>query len=352
MSGNTRSRHGMQPRKGFRVRRFLLWGGFLLLPWAVSVRAGGETDVAAEASAVEPGWTLDAAGLAGAASRMADSALLWYRSTPPGDRVAWGGLTVSCLLGLSILLERLIRLRTRKIIPNDFTARFLDRLHGGKLDAGSALDYCEENPSPAARVALAAVRRWGRPAADLERAVALAHRVETDNLKRNAGTLRRIAALTPLLGFLGTLYATSRALMAMPPETTLADGLQSGLALGPEIASALAPLTAGIVIAALAIVAYDGLTARVERLTADLDRLGAETIDAIAMTAPCFPAALSVPASRASGNGGDGPPPKLRPHAPSEPLRPGISSSSQTPHQSSVAPRQKRTPRRSTDRFS
>ena len=83
----------------------------------------------------------------------------------------------------------------------------MDRLHDGKLDCGQALDHCELNPSPAARVALAAVRRWGRPAADLERAVALAHRVETDRLRRNVGTLRRIAVLTPLLGLLGTLFA-------------------------------------------------------------------------------------------------------------------------------------------------
>ena len=106
--------------------------------------------------------------------------------------------------------ERLVRLRRRKIVPAAFTARFLDRLHEGKLDCGQALDHCELNPSPAARVALAAVRRWGRPAADLERAVALAHRVETDELRRNVGTLRRIAMLAPLLGLLGTLFACGR----------------------------------------------------------------------------------------------------------------------------------------------
>ena len=61
-------------------------------------------------------------------------------------------------------------------------------------------------------MALAAVRRWGRPAGDLERAVALAHRVEADRLRRNVGSLRRIAVLTPLLGLLGTLFALGRAL--------------------------------------------------------------------------------------------------------------------------------------------
>ncbi|MEJ7639697.1 MAG: MotA/TolQ/ExbB proton channel family protein [Singulisphaera sp.] len=97
--------------------------------------------------------------------------------------------------------------------------RFLDRLRDGKLDSGKALDICELNSSPAARVALAAVRRWGRPVADLERAVALAARVEADRLRRNVGTLRRIAALTPLLGLLGTLLSAGRALSAIGPAS-------------------------------------------------------------------------------------------------------------------------------------
>lgn len=250
--------------------------------------------------------SLDLAQLFRKLRRSADAALIWYLRTPPGDRVAWGGLTVAGLLGLSILVERLVRLRERTIIPGDFTAKFLDRLHGGKLDAGTALDYCEENPSPAARVALAAVRRWGRPAADLERAVALAHRVETDGLNRNVGTLRRIAALAPLVGFLGTLFAAGRTLAALPAEASIADGLHAAAPVGPELAGALAPLTTGIVLATLAIVAYDGLMARVERLIGDLDRLGAETIDAIAMAAPCAASPLSVPASRSNEAGDEG----------------------------------------------
>ena len=64
--------------------------------------------------------------------------------------MTWGGMTACAGLGLGVLLERLVRLRRRKIVPAEFTARFLDRLHEGKLDCGQALDHCELNPSPAA----------------------------------------------------------------------------------------------------------------------------------------------------------------------------------------------------------
>jgi biopolymer transport protein ExbB len=214
-------------------------------------------------------------------------ALTWYRTTPASDRMIWAGLIACAGLGLAVLTERVGRLRRRRVIPDDFTARFLDRLHEGKLDAGRALDYCEMNPSPAARVALAAVRRWGRPATDLERAVALAHRVEADRLRRNVGTLRRIAALAPLLGVLGTLTSLQRVLSGLPST--------GHAAWATGLAAALSPLITGVAIATFAIAAYDALFARIESLSGALDRLGAETIEAIAMSKP--PAAVSLMSS-------------------------------------------------------
>ena len=169
------------------------------------------------------------------ARAFAGRAVAWYGRTPPADRIIWGGLIACAGLGAGVLLERLLRLRRRRVTPPDFMSRFLDRLRDGKLDSGKALDICELNSSPAARVALAAVRRWGRPVADLERAVALAARVEADRLRRNVGTLRRIAALTPLLGLLGTLLSAGRALSAIGPASTPGSW-------GPALGAALSPL--------------------------------------------------------------------------------------------------------------
>ncbi len=207
--------------------------------------------------------------------------------------MTWGGLAACGGLGLVVLMERMLRLRQRRVVPTAFTAKFVDHLHEGKLDCGQALDHCERNPSPAASVALAAVRRWGRPAGDLERAVAMAHRVETERLRRNVGTLRRVAALSALLGVLGTLFALGRALESIPPST-VRPGVS--VAWGPALAAAITPLSTGLIIATLALVAYDGVQSRVEKLAGALDRLGAETIEAIALAAP--PAATPIAVAR------------------------------------------------------
>jgi biopolymer transport protein ExbB len=210
------------------------------------------------------------------AQRLANRATLWYQRTPPADRVTWGGLAACVGLGVGVLLERMARLQRRRVLPSAFLERFLERIREGKLDRLKGLDLCDLHPSPAARVALAALKRWGRPAADLERAVALAVRVETDHLRRNVGTLRRIAALSPLLGLLGTLVAASRALAGLGASAP-------GSGWGPAVAGALSPLIAGVALATLALLAYDGLVAKIEAFAGALDRLGAETVDAIAI---------------------------------------------------------------------
>jgi biopolymer transport protein ExbB len=181
-------------------------------------------------------------------------------------------------LGLVITLDRLYRLRRGRVIPGSFQNRFRDRLSEGALDRAKAADYCELNPSPASRVALAAIRRWGRTAVELERAFTLERQREGARLMRGIATLRRIAGLSPLLGLLGTLAAAQRGLAGL--------GTESAVSWGPIVAVALGPLTFGLALAIIATVAYDACSARAEDLLCELDRLGAEVVDAIVTYTP------------------------------------------------------------------
>ena len=118
--------------------------------------------------------------------------------------------------------------------------------------------------------------------------------VVVNGRRRNVGTLRRVAALAAMLGVLGTLFALGRALEGIPPAN-------ASVAWGPMLAAAIVPLSTGLIIATLALVAYDGVLARVESLAGALDRLGAETIEAIALSAP--PIATPIAMARAPHQG-------------------------------------------------
>lgn len=201
-----------------------------------------------------------------------------YNRTPPNDRVWQAGLAACGLLGLATALERSLRLRKARVLPGGFETKFIERLREDRIDAGKATDFCELSPSPAARVALAVVKRWGRPAGDLERAATIASRIEGDLLKRNVATLRRIAWLAPLIGLLGALTKTAAYFQHLNPDA---------VGRWPQgVATALTPLIAGVAAGAIAYVLFDGLMGKIEKLATALDRLGAETADAVAMLAP------------------------------------------------------------------
>jgi biopolymer transport protein ExbB len=168
----------------------------------------------------------------------------------------------------------------------------------GRIDWAQAVDYCELNPSPAARVALAAIRRGPVPSQDAERLVALARRVETERMKRGLGTLRRVAALAPLVGLLASLAHAGHVLARQAP----------GDAFGPVLAPCLTPLTAAVGLAILALLSYDGLSARIDRLSEELESIGLETLEGLAvisarstMPGRVEPGSYGVPVSKLRG---------------------------------------------------
>jgi len=235
-----------------------------------------------------------------------ERAALWHQGKAPMERVAWAGLGAAGVLVAGVALGRSWRLRRGRVIPRRFVKKCLERLCAGDLGREEAIDYCELNPSPAARVTLGAIRRWGRGAAEVERGAALARQVEVAALRRHVGTLRRVAGIVPLIGLLGTLSAAGRVLAESPGQT-------SGN-LGAALAGTLGPLIAGVSLAILTLVAYDGISGAIESLEGDFERLISRTVDAIAIArdgqaspspsrsrgdaAGAFPSPHAIPASR------------------------------------------------------
>ena len=69
------------------------------------------------------------------------------------------------------IFERAISLRRRRVIPRPFVKRFLSQLREGQLDREQALQLCTENRSPVVDVFANAVKKWGRPAVEVEQAI-------------------------------------------------------------------------------------------------------------------------------------------------------------------------------------
>jgi biopolymer transport protein ExbB len=190
-----------------------------------------------------------------------------------------GGILMYPIAGCSFVmltfaLERWYSLRRARVIPKPFIKRFLHQLLDGQLDRGRALELCEESDSVVARVLAAGVKRWGRPAVEVEQAILDAGERAVADLRRNVRVFNAIATITPLLGLLGTVFGMIQAFNSIASSQAL--GRPELLAKG--ISEALLTTAAGLTVAIPSLSIYLFFLGRIDRLIMDLDALGQEVV--------------------------------------------------------------------------
>ncbi len=178
---------------------------------------------------------------------------------------------------LVFVFERFISLRRGRIIPRPFVKRFLQQIRDGQLDATAALDLCDRNRSPIAEVFAAAVRKWGRPAVEVEQAIMDAGERVAHRLRKYFRVINGVSTISPLLGLLGTVLGMIRAFNAI--ATGDAMGRPEMLATG--ISQALLTTAAGMSVAIPALIAYLYFAGKVDQLIMDIDAQGQRLVDII-----------------------------------------------------------------------
>lgn len=168
---------------------------------------------------------------------------------------------------LVFVLERLFFLRRSRIMPRLFVRGVLEQLEQSQIDQDEAIELCEENGSPIAELFVAALKKWGRPAVEVEQAVLDSGDRVTSQLKRYLRLFNAIANLTPLLGLLGTVLGMIDAFNAIAQANAM--GRPELLASG--IGGALLTTAAGLCVAIPAYAAYAFFVGRSDRLILEMD---------------------------------------------------------------------------------
>jgi biopolymer transport protein ExbB len=195
--------------------------------------------------------------------------------------VAGGPLMAPIVLASFVLMlvvfERAISLRRRRVVPRLFVKRFLLQLREGALDRGEALARCEEQSSHVARVFAAAVRKWGKPAVEVEQAVLDEGERIGNVLRRYLRVINGVATVSPLLGLLGTVWGMLDAFNVI--ATSSAMGRSELLAGG--IGVALITTVGGLLVAIPALILYLYFVGRVDSLVMEIDGYGQELVNLI-----------------------------------------------------------------------
>ncbi len=178
------------------------------------------------------------------------------------------------LVMVAFIFERLIALRRGRVIPKPFITRIVQQIRDGQLDREQALALCEENGSAVAQVCAGAVRKWGRPAVEVEQAILDAGERASHGLRAHLRVFSAVSTIAPLLGLLGTVFGMIQAFNAVAASDAL--GRPELLANG--VAQALLTTAFGLVVAIPALLVYYVFVSRVDRLITDIDAYGEELV--------------------------------------------------------------------------
>jgi biopolymer transport protein ExbB len=193
-----------------------------------------------------------------------------------GGPLMWP-IAFSSIVLLVFVLERLVMLRRARVVPKPFLQKFLEQLKGGQLGRDSALESCDQSGSPVARVFAAAVKKWGRPAVEVEQAVIDAGERVTHELRRYLRLFNGISSISPLLGLLGTVLGMIASFNAIVGSNAM--GRAELLAGG--IGQALLTTAGGLCVAIPALMAYMFFQSRVETLVMDIDAAAQQVVDIV-----------------------------------------------------------------------
>ncbi|SFB83281.1 biopolymer transport protein ExbB [Marinospirillum celere] len=183
-------------------------------------------------------------------------------------------LVLSSIVALAIVLERLWTLHKKRVLPAGVLMKALSQQ--GSTEELNQL----RNSSPLGRVLAAGLARRGQGEGRIREALQTAGSHEVHLLEKYLSPLGSIAAITPLLGLLGTVVG----MIDVFQQLDLAAGNAQQLAAG--ISMALITTAAGLTIAIPALVMHRFFLRRVADLVVELEEASQQLLDALTPDQP------------------------------------------------------------------
>jgi biopolymer transport protein ExbB len=207
-------------------------------------------------------------------------------------------LALCSLVALAVILERLIWGPTRaRVIPRDLEEETRRLMTLGRYEELTGI--CRGNKSPLARIILSVLKNAGRPRSDAVEAVKIQGKREVLELQRYLNVLGTIAAITPLLGLLGTVFGMIETFSVIQTQ-----GVGNAEALAGGISEALITTAVGLSIAIPTLVFYRHFLQKAKKLVVDIESLAVDILDHVSAPEKGVQISSTVTASAASSAGG------------------------------------------------
>jgi biopolymer transport protein ExbB len=184
-------------------------------------------------------------------------------------------LIVLCsIVVLAICIERLYTLNPKKIAPPHLLAKVWKQLKGGEMDAARLKTL--KQSSPLGRILAAGLSNAYHGREVMKESIQEAAQHVVHDLERYLNTLGTIAAISPLLGLLGTVVGMIRVFAEIMSQGT---GNASVLAGG--ISEALITTAAGLTVAIPALAMHRYFIGKIDAIVVELEQETIKLVDAL-----------------------------------------------------------------------
>ena len=190
-----------------------------------------------------------------------------------GGWLMWPIIACS-VIAVAIILERLWTLQEKRVLPVSVANQVSGLMQQDQIDVKQIQEV--QQSSPFGQVLAAGLAYRYAPREVLKEAVEDTGRHAVHELERYLSTLGTIAAISPLLGLLGTVSGMIRSFTAIT-----ADGVPNPAVLAGGISEALVATAAGLTVAIPSLIAYRYLRGRIEGLVVRIEKESMRFIEAL-----------------------------------------------------------------------
>lgn len=181
-------------------------------------------------------------------------------------------LFILSLVSIYLFVERFLTVKAANKISENFVDNVKRDVLSGNID--DALALCESENTPASRMIEKGISRIGSPLKDIEAAIENVGKIEINRLEKNLSSLATIAGVGPMIGFLGTVIGMIQAFITINNE-----GVANVASMSKGIYEAMVTTATGLIVGVIAYIAYNYLTAAVQKIIHKMEHASIEFID-------------------------------------------------------------------------
>lgn len=183
-------------------------------------------------------------------------------------------LIICSVVAMAIILERLWSLQEKRVLPENLSAKVWDWVNKNQLN-DEHINTLRDS-SVLGEILAAALANRHRDLDSIKERVQDTGRHVVHEMERFITTLGTIAAISPLLGLLGTVVGMIKVFAAIT-----AHGVGNPTVLAGGISEALITTAAGLTVAIPALIGYRYLRSRIDSLVVQMEKEAIKLVDRI-----------------------------------------------------------------------